>query len=338
MGLRSILGYCGIVATLFVAPACAGTPVVLEYYGQNSCDKDYDMQKRLYEVVRRRSDVIFLNCRVLFTVDVDINLSEEEQERKREELSKRNSEEYGAPLFYNDFCSKRAEEYGQNINELVHVAVSSVVNGRWVASHYDVMAAVKLGATDNVKEVGLVRDGDVLHVKLPENMSSPKGGKGTLMLFVYAPSTGVNVGEPINVSMKGSLRGVDIDSLLSDRERLIPLEKENVQEDILGGDVETAEDFEEKLSAAQNRENKRKTFFFRPVAAIEKIGSWDGSKSQYDISLSTIALKTGINLDKMGYVVLLQDGSTRAAPVIGAGEIIPSGEKMPLPVSPAMDE
>jgi hypothetical protein len=339
--VKRIMMGCAFIAAMFVVPVCAGAPVVIEYYGENDCGDDLAMQQRLYEVVRRRDDVVFLNCRIEDLSLLGRGLSIEEQKQQQEEKKRHSLEDNGVPLFFNDFCAKRADEYGQETGVQLRGALGMIVNGRWIASRYDIMAAVNLGVTDDVKKIDMVHEGEVLHITLPVNMALPKEGKGVLKLFIYAPSTGLSVGEALDVPIKLETREKYIDRMLDDHKRLVPLEKEDVQDDnVSTGEVETAEAFERALAAKQKADKDIKEFFFRPVAAMEEIGVWDGSKTQYDISLSTIALETGIGLEKMGYVVLLHDGDGRGAPVIGAGEIIPLGDQMheSLPVSVKPDE
>lgn len=332
-----------IAAFMLVTPAYAGAPVVVEYYGQNGCGDDLDMQKRFYEAVRTRDDVIFLNCRITdYPADAP-GLTLQEKKENLEEVKRSNLEERGVQLFFHEFCSKRADEFGQKTEELLRGNLGTVVNGRWVASSYDVMAAIKLGATDGVKKIEVLREGETLFLMIPENVSLLKEGAGTLTLFAYAPSTGLNIGEEIEIPMKKDMREGYINSLLDDFKRLVPL-KEELKKDggCAGGcslqegeidDAQAGEEYEKALAAANKAKDDviNKTFF-RPVAAMKEIGVWDGSKAQYDISLSAIALETGIDLEKMGYVVLLQDGD-RAAPIIGAGEIVPLEEQMQKPLS-----
>ncbi len=342
---QRIIRGCTIAATMFVMPAYAGAPVVVEYFGQNGCGDDLDMQKRFYEAVRTRDDVIFLNCQITdYPADAP-GLSLEDKKKNLEEVKRSNLEEYGVQLFFHEFCSKRAEEHGQNTQELLRGNLSAIVNGRWVASSYDVMAAVRLGATDGVKRIDVVREGETLHLTLPESVSPPKEGKGALTLFAYAPSTGINIGEKIEIEMKKEMREGYINSLLDGHRRLVPLKEEmerggaggcsggcSLQNDGLDG-AQTKEGYE-KARAAKNKakDDVIKKTFFRPVAAMKEIGVWDGSKTQYDVSLSMIASEAGVDLEKLGFVVLLQEGNGRAGSVIGAGEIIPSGEQMSKPV------
>jgi len=323
MNVQRIIGYCMIAASVLATPAYAAAPVVIEYYGQNNCGDDLDLQKKLYEVVRRRGDVILLNCRTAYSSEVDSGSDEKEK---------------GVHLYFNDFCTKRSNDYNNNSGELIKDILLIMVNGRWVASSFDIMPAVKLGAMDNLTKIGMVRDGEALHITVPRD-TLPKDGRGILTLFAYAPSTSLNIGEPLEISIKTKTRGDSINSYLDGYKRLIPLDDDGDNESDGGcgcssveeetGEIETAEEaFEKELAVRKKRDEEAKELFFRPVAAMEEIGIWDGSKAQYDVSLATIALKTGIDLEKMGYVVLLQEGDNGSTPVIGAGEIIPLGEQM----------
>ncbi len=358
-----IIGVCITVLTMFVVPAYAGAPVVVEYFGQNGCKNDFEKQQRFYEVVRRWNDVIFINCRITDWIKDDPKLSlEEEKQKEKEKIAeiKRNSlEKYGIHLFFNDFCSDRAEEYSQKTGELLRGNLGSIVNGRWVTSSYDVMAAVKLGATDGVKRIDVVREGEMLHVSLPEDMVLPKNENGKLVLFAYAPSTGMKIGEKIDVLMKPKKRTELINHMLDGYKRLVPLEKGEEKEKSSSGcsacssgeSKESAANTQakvEKVNAAEqkeeeskeNKENKEdkeskdpRKFFFRPVAAMKEIGVWNDSKSQYDVSLSSIISGVGVDLEKLGFVVLLQKGNDGVGEVVAAGEITPFGEQVSKPAN-----
>ena len=327
MNFRTISSCCIFYASLLIAPAYAGTPIVVEYFGPNQCDVDLNQQKRLYEIVRQHEDIIFVNCRV------GGNKTEQEAEEKD------TLEDAGVPLYFNDFCTNRTFEFGQSLKQPVFGSLPVIVNGRWLASKYDAMAAVKLGVTDKLKKLDVKREGEILHVTVPEGFSLSNEGQGELVLFVYAPSSGIKIGKALDVPIKEG-RNTSIQKLFDDMEGKGPVEKKQENNMNQENNTQSAEAFEEDLIAKEIKEKELNETFFRPVAAMEKIGVWDGSTTQYDFSLSTIAANTRLDLNKMGYVVLLQQGQSGAAPIYGAGEIIPSGEQMPkyLPSSTASNE
>ena len=323
---RSILGCCAIAFCTVSLPAVAAGPVVLEYFGQNNCGKDLDMQLRFHEFVRTGQDVIFINCRTTDSAKIGQDHSEEEQDNEGD-----------VPLYYNDFCTKRSEAYSLKNGELYRKSLLVMVNGRWVANNDDVLPAINLGATDNLGKIGMVREGEALQISVPTDITLPKDGKGKLSLFVYVPSTGIDIGKPQDVALKNTARREVLAHKLDGYKRLVPLEDE-AQEEKVTNEAITAEEQWEEIIAKQKKEVDSKSHYFRPVAAMEEIGVWDGSKAQYDFSLATIAAQTGLSPEEMGYVAILQEGGGGAAPVIAAGEIVPVGEQMSLTSSEAPTE
>ncbi len=336
--IQKIIGSSVFTALLFAIPAYAGAPVVVEYFGQNQCGDDTEFQKKFYEIVRMRDDVIFLNCRTMSSPSIDPGKSLEEQVEDRAELERISLEERNIKLYFNDFCSKKEAEYDRITGEPLSFVTPTLVNGRWIASKFDIMAAVNLGATDNVREIGLSREGEVLHINLPEDMPLPKGKGATLSLFAYAPTTGLDIGKSLDIEIKSEIRGNAVNYFLEGYKRLVPLEEEDeavvepIEETTL-----TDEELEKAASGREKQENEVENLFFRPVAAKRDIDFWDGTKTQYDVLLSEIAEEAGQDLDKMGFVVLLQEKQDGAAPILGAGEIVPLGEQM-SPKTPAVNE
>lgn len=330
MNLRIVLSCCVIAAFVMSAPVYAAGSVVVEYFGQNSCSKDLETQLRLHEFIRTGQDVILINCRTTDHAMIDYTRSEKEREQDLEKIKQSTLEKEGVHAYYNDFCTKRAEDYSLENGKFYREMLLVMVNGRWVANLNDILPAINLGATDNLAKIGMEREGEILHITLPGEITSPKGMKSLLRLFVYMPSTGIEVGKPQDIALKESSRRERIDHKLDDYKRLVPLEEDvqGSQQKRKNGEVETVEEYEKEIAKKQKRIEESKSHFFRPVAAMEKIGVWDGGKAQYDFSLATIASQTGVDVEKMGYVVVLQRGQGGATPIIAAGEIVPPEEQM----------
>jgi hypothetical protein len=324
--VQKIIKGCILAVATFTSPAFAGSPVVIEHFGYTGCSDDLDMQKRVYEAVRERDDVIFLNCRLGNYVPDRVNLTREQeaqlQKEEAAELNRVSLEKYGVPLFFNEFCTQRVMEYVERNQESVLGNFNTIVNGRWISSRYDVIPAVKLGTMDGVKEIEIVRDGDVIHVTLPEGMSLPKEGGGFLKLFAYAPSTGVKVGEKIDAPEIDTTRTKLIARILDDHKRLVPLKETDERDEI------SPEEAKEARARKERNLEEGKRFFFRPVVAMKDIGAWNDSKVKYDVSVSDMVSQSGIDLEKLGFIVLLQSGDGHVAHILGAGEIVPLGEQM----------
>lgn len=234
-------------------------PVVVEFFGQNECADDFKIQLRVHELLKNRQDIIFVNCR---TDDYfKKGSAEEEQEQALRDAKKRAKEE-GLPLYFNEFCTKKAEDYSFNARSFLSRSLLMMINGRWIANVKDMLPAINLGSIDNLADIALEREGDILHITLPESLVGTDVGEGVIRLFAYAS-------------------GTDMD----DKE------------------VESS--------------------FLRPVFAMEEIGVWDGVKRNYDFSLAEISGKAGLELDEVGYVVILQKPDRREGvmPIIAAGEI-----------------
>ena len=333
---KSIL--CSLLACSIFAPpipaafAQTTSPTVIELYGQNVCSYDLDAQEQIYEIVRTHDNVIFLNCRILGFPKDPGDLSEESALENQEALKKQVWEEKGVHLYFNKLCTQKESVYSVRENLAPGMIQPVIINGRWEANKRDILPAIKLGGTDNVAPITLIREDEVLHITLPEiNARASDKAPLTLGLYAYAPSTGMKIGEPIEQDPASAQSPKDmIEIMLSDYKRLIPLDEETSpspqkEED---GQPETLEQYEKRLAEAQKKQEKVFTTYFRPVAATEEITVSDPDKTQYDISLATIISETGLSPEQMGYIVVLQQNENHVGPILAAGEIIPPGEKM----------
>lgn len=154
---------CGF-AVLFSGSAFAAAPIVVEFFGQNSCQSDTDIQEQFVSLLEENEDLIIVNCRQWYDADSSRN----------ETLD-----------FSHKFCTDRARAYRERLNDRAII----VVNGRWSANIKQIDPAVKLGRLDaavNV-DVSLGDDDHKLVIDLPDLGRSVDG---KVFVFAYAPTRG----------------------------------------------------------------------------------------------------------------------------------------------------
>lgn len=144
--------------------SAAGGPIVVEYYGVNTCNVDTSIQEQLIDVISEYQDVILVNCRMYIG-------------RDNESIQ-----------YTREFCQKRALDYS-HLLRIPGKTPLVVVNGRWDAVNKNIMSAVKMGrSVDHIEGFSVTRDGDLLNVMLPDGV---KVEKGHLILYVYKVSEGL---------------------------------------------------------------------------------------------------------------------------------------------------
>ncbi len=140
-------------------------PLVVEYYGANSCITDLGIQEQLIDILHEYQDAILVNCRMYI------------------------GRENESPRYTNDFCNERAITYGHSFRVPGKLPLV-VVNGRWDAINKNVLGAIKMGyATDKVEEISVQRDNAILKVSVPSVQLSKKG---RVVLYTYRPSEGLH--------------------------------------------------------------------------------------------------------------------------------------------------
>lgn len=302
----------GVVFMTHFAFAQDVSPVVVEMFGQNDCVNDLDMQKQLYDLVKTHKNVIVLNCRTSHVIGAK---TEQGGIEKRDALIEE-AETRGVRLFYNEGCTQRESAYtyaggfGQS-QHWAQMSLLTIVNGQWPVNRFDISPAVKMGRVDLLASIAMQRKDEVLHVTLPDSIELDS----TLTLFVYAPSTGVDVGAVIDTKFYSTTPRERVNQLLQ--------EQDGGEEEQLGQEEERL--YQEALAKKQKALKETAEFFFRPVAGVLEI-PLDGTQI-YDVSLSTIVSQTGLNADDLGYVAVLQEGSDGIGRVLATGEIVPVGER-----------
>ncbi|MCK5374965.1 MAG: hypothetical protein KAJ40_06750 [Alphaproteobacteria bacterium] len=314
--------------------AYCAPPVIIEMFGQNNYVYDLDLQKRIYEAARINDNVIVLNCRILQMITREMPNNEDEAARMREQLKQASLEQHGVNLYFNEFCTNRTKNYATQNGDILPKPLLVMVNGRWVANNHDILPAIKMGGTDKLAEISLTREEDILHITIPDTLDI-KEGEGKLKLFVYAPSTGINHGEQLDTTPWGFTVKDTIKRNLDDYRRLVvtaSIPDEIPEEE----QVFTEEDLKEIQRLKEQKNKEIQNIYFRPVAAMEDIGTWDGTKTEYAVSLTKILSQFDIKIaaEKLGYVVILQEGEEQTGPIIAAGELIPSEENIHISSPP----
>ncbi|MFP4098180.1 MAG: hypothetical protein ACLFP8_03730 [Alphaproteobacteria bacterium] len=207
--------------------------------------------------------------------------------------------------FFNDVCLKRARAHSQRLDGKPAFMLSVVVNGKWDANAMNSLPAVNLGRNDDVRSLDLSREDNMLRVILPEGLGA-EDIDSALRLFVYGANAGLDSGAGDDVSLQQEAEGVFALGKIMD-------------------------DVNEFLDQAGQDESAATSF--HPFVAMEEIGIWDGSQSDYDVSLETVIPDVDMDLGALGYVVVLERGSDLSGEIIAAGEIVPDGERA-LPNSP----
>lgn len=154
---------CGFVF-IFSGAVYAASPIVVEFFGQNSCQSDTDIQEQFVSLLEKHDDLIIVNCRQWFEPDASRNES---------------------AIFSHKFCSDRARAYKKRLLERAVI----VVNGRWSANIKQIDPAIKLARLDAAKSVGVtLNDRDkTLNLDLPDLGRSVDA---KIYVFSYAPTQG----------------------------------------------------------------------------------------------------------------------------------------------------
>lgn len=151
------------VFTLFISSAAyAAAPIVVEFFGQNSCQSDTDIQEQFVSLLDTHENLIIVNCRQWFDAD----------ESRDETLA-----------FSHKFCNERARAYRDRLRERAVI----VVNGRWSANTKQIDPAIKLARLDNAVNLDIRLDEEELVIGLPD---LERDVNGKVYVFAYAPTRG----------------------------------------------------------------------------------------------------------------------------------------------------
>lgn len=154
---------CGFVL-IFSGVAIAAPPVVVEFFGQNSCKSDSDLQKTFVSLLEAHENLIIVNCRQWYDAKAERN----------EGL-----------LYSHKFCNDRMRSYRDQMRERAVI----VVNGRWSANIQDVSPAIKLARLDQAGniDVSFHHDKHMLEIGLPD---LGRAADGQVYVYAYAPTQG----------------------------------------------------------------------------------------------------------------------------------------------------
>ncbi len=146
----------------FSGAALAAPPVVLEFFGQNTCQADSDLQQEISDLTKKYENLIVVNCRQWY------------QDSKGREANLKHSHK---------FCNDRSISYKDRLHDRALV----IVNGRWSANFAQMEPALKLGRLDGLvsADVSVDHDLDVLNIDLP---ALDKTVNGRIYVYAYAPT------------------------------------------------------------------------------------------------------------------------------------------------------
>ncbi len=145
--------------------SAASSTTVIEFFGQNSCSNDANVQHSLQNILQNDKDVIIINCRTWL------------------------DREATAKTFSHKFCNDRHNVY-INKFKVANMFYSSalVINGRWDAFYKNIMPAIKMGKSDKIEPIAMNVHDNMLDVSIPNIESAV--GSGDIMLYAYMPSQG----------------------------------------------------------------------------------------------------------------------------------------------------
>ncbi len=159
--------------------AHANSPVVIEFFGNNNCKTDPQLQKFLQETLKTESNIIIIDCRVRY----------DKTEKQKTENKK----------FSHSFCTERLFEYIKRFREIdLYSTASIIVNGHLDANANDIMPAIKYARTDNIKTIPLELDGNILNISIPKTSSETNLGK--IILHTYNISSDDKELQPFETS------------------------------------------------------------------------------------------------------------------------------------------
>ncbi len=153
----------------------ANPPVVVEFFGKNSCKGDDDTQDYFQEILRTKKDIILINCRITYDYT----------EKQRAENKK----------FSYSFCTERFTEYRRIFKEKYKYSFPAMlINGHLDANYNDIMPAINFGKTDNIATISLTLNDSSLGIIVPKIKSDIKSGD--LLLHIYNKSSNEDTVRP----------------------------------------------------------------------------------------------------------------------------------------------
>ncbi len=140
----------------------AAPPVVVEFFGHNTCQSDTDIQRQFVSLLEEYDDLIIVNCRQWYG------------DTEAQEANLKHSHK---------FCKERSRAYSKRLHDRGFM----VVNGRWSANYKQPDAAVKLARLDGVvsAELSLNDEHNSLKIRLP---NIDRVVNGQVYVYAYAPT------------------------------------------------------------------------------------------------------------------------------------------------------
>ncbi len=163
--IKNILIYLTMLVsfTSFESQAGAKPPILIEFFGQNSCASDTVIQESLQKIVQSNDNVHIINCRTHTKGSKEVK------------------------TFTLQFCTKRKRAYDLKFgNFSFNTPAALVVNGRWDANSQDIKPALKLGRMDNIQSIALNLHDRSIDISIPKIES--KIGHGEILIYTYLPT------------------------------------------------------------------------------------------------------------------------------------------------------
>ncbi len=138
-------------------------PVVIEYFGKNSCNPDTSLQDHIRKIVMLDKNIHVINCRT---------------------ENKRNKERKDFTLQY---CTDRKNLYEKKFNAgALTIPSFIIINGRWDANRESLLPAIKLARSDNIKTISINVNDNSINISIPKINNKHKFGE--IILYAYAPT------------------------------------------------------------------------------------------------------------------------------------------------------
>ena len=143
--------------------AIAKSPIVIEFFGRNSCTPDTVAQESIHKILKTKDDIILINCRIVPVLDKTVK------------------------SFTHKFCSDRHKAYNKKYNHFGFNPTSlMVVNGHLDANYKDVMPTLNFARTDNISSITVNAHDNMLDISVPEISSDIR--EGDIILYTYMPT------------------------------------------------------------------------------------------------------------------------------------------------------
>lgn len=192
-----------------------------------------------------------------------------------------------AKTFTLQFCTQRRALYDKKFGSFSFKTPSFIiVNGRWDANYANLTPAINLGRNDNVQPISIKIHDNIIDISVPKIESDKAYGE--LLLYAYVPTM--------------DEKAIFVDS-----------------------DVDLTDKMKDRINKNQSipfvTKARTSPFYFRPILATERIGRWNGDKTNLSISLNSITSLSGSSHADLSYLVVLYEGDSMGN-ILGVGEYI----------------